>query len=147
MMFHTKRLVKLVECALSDSGASSHFLVEGSAACTLRRTRPWMWKLSINPMSQNNMIEGLDLRIPRQQRQGTTRIHAANNIYTLPYKHHQLKYMHESFFSPPSQTIVEAVNSNQLQGMPCLHSPKQVNKYLAPSPATSKGRLKSNEPI
>ena len=50
--------------------------------------------------------------------------------------------MHQSLFSPPSQTIVEAANHNQLQDIPCLNSPKQVKKYLALSPATSKGRLK-----
>ena len=145
MMFNTKRLVKLVEYALSDSGASSHFLVEGSTVinvcvaefpiaiklpdesiiysthmCNLdipwlpnemteahivpglqhlslisikkfcevgckvvfdekecriyykgelvlsggRDERTHMWKLPINPISKNNMIEGLDLHIP-----------------------------------------------------------------------------------
>ena len=105
-----------------------------------KRTR--MWKLLISPVSKNNMIEGLDLHIPHQQRRGTTRVNTSNNLYILPYKHQQLKYMHQSFFSPPSQTIVEAANNNQLQGIPCLHSPKQVNNYLTPSPATSKERLK-----
>ena len=36
MMFNTKRLVRLVEYALSDSGASSHFLVEGSAVVNVK---------------------------------------------------------------------------------------------------------------
>ena len=223
MMFNTKRLVRLVEYALSDSGASSHFLVEGSAVVNVKAAEfpvaiklpdgsiiysthtcnldiPWlsnemteahivpglqhsslistkkfcdagckvifdeqecrvyykgelvlsggrdertrMWKLPINPVSKTNNIEGLDLHIPRQRRQGTIRTNTANNLYTLPYKHQQLKYMHQAFFSPPSQTIIEAANNDQLQGIPCLHSPKQVKKYLAPSPATSKGRLK-----
>ena len=101
-----------------------------------------MWKLSINSVSKNNMIKGLDLHIPCQQRQVATRVNVSNNLCTLPYKHQQLKYMHQSFFSPPSQTLVEAANNNQLQGIPYLHSSKQVNKYLAPLPATSKERLK-----
>ena len=50
--------------------------------------------------------------------------------------------MHQSFFSPPIQTIAKAANNNQLQGIPCLNSPKIVQKYLVPSPATSKGGLK-----
>ena len=222
MMCNTKHLVKLIEYALSDSGASSHFLVEESAVVNVRAAEfpiaiklpdgsiiyythtcnldiPWlpkemtevhivpglqhsslistkkfceagckvifdeqecrvyytgelllsggcgertrMWKLPINPVSKTNMIEDLDLHIPRQRQQGTTRVNTANNLYTLPYKHQQLKYMHQSLFSPPSQTIV-AANNDQLQGIPCLHSPKQVNKYLAPLPAISKGRLK-----
>ena len=207
MMFNTKRLVRLVEYALSDSGASSHFLVEGSAVVNVKAAEfliaiklpdgsiiysthtynldiPWlpkemteshivpglqhsslistkkfcdagckvifdeqecrvyykgelvlsggrdertrMWKLPINPVSKTNRIEGLDLHIPRQRQQGTIRTNTSNNLYTLPYKHQQLKYMHQSFFSPPSQTIVEAANNNQLQGIQCLHSPKQV---------------------
>ena len=35
-MFNTKQLVKVVEYALSDSGALSHFLVEGSAVVNVR---------------------------------------------------------------------------------------------------------------
>ena len=226
MLIGTKRLLTLVEYTLSDSGASSHFLVEGSAVVNVRAAEfpiaiklpdgsiidsmhtcnldiPWlpkekteahivpglqhssiilkkkfyeagckvifderecrvyykgelilsgghdkqtrMWKLPINPVSKNNTIEGLDLHIPRQQLQETTRVNTTNNTYTLPYTHQQLKYMHQSFFSPPSQTMVEAANNNQLQGTPCLHSPKQVNKYLAPLPATSKERLKKQQ--
>ena len=72
-----------------------------------KRTR--MWKLPIKSVSKTNRIEGLDLHIPGQRRQGTTRTNTANNLYTLPYKHQQLKYMHQSFFSPPSQTIVRCV--------------------------------------
>ena len=68
-----------------------------------------------------------------------------NNIYTLSYKNQQLKYMHQFFFSLPIQTIVKATNNNQLQGIPCLNPPQIVHKYLAPSPATSKGRLKNRE--
>ena len=223
LIFDTKRLVRVVEYALSDSGASSHFLVEGSAVVNMKTAEfpiaiklpdgsilysthtcnldiPWlpeemteahivpglqhsslistkkfcdagckvtfdeqecrvyykgelvlsggrdertrMWKLPINPISTTKSMDALDLHVPQQRQQGTSITNTASNLYTLPYKHQQLKYMHQTFFSSPSQTIVEAANNNQLEGIPCLHSPKQVTKYLAPSPATSKGRLK-----
>ena len=35
-LFITKRLVRLVEYALSDSGASSHFLIKGSPAINIK---------------------------------------------------------------------------------------------------------------
>ena len=109
-----------------------------------------MWQLTINPVSKNNTLEGLDLPITAPRRGAITQarhnarfaIDGANNLHTLPYKHQQLKYMHQSFFNPPIQTIAEAANNEQLEGIPCLNSPKIVQKYLAPSPATSKGRLK-----
>ena len=41
----------------------------------------------------------------------------ANNIYTLPYKQKQLKYMHQSFFSPPVAMIIKAISNNQLEGI------------------------------
>ena len=68
--------------------------------------------------------------------------HTANALYTLPYKHQQLKYMHQCFFSPPIATIIEAASNDQLRGIPLLSKPDVVRKYLAPSPATSKGRMK-----
>ena len=36
MIFNTKRLVHLVKYALSDSGASSHFLIKGSPAVNIK---------------------------------------------------------------------------------------------------------------
>ena len=109
-----------------------------------------MWQLPIIPVLKNNMLEGLDLPIPAPWRGTITQarhntrftINVANNLHTLLYKHQQLKYMHQSFFSPPIQTTAESANNNQLQGIPCLNSSKIVQKYLAPSPETSKGRLK-----
>ena len=233
MMFNTRRLVHLVKYALSDSGASSHFLIKGSPAVNVKVAAhpisiklpdgsiihsshtcnldiPWlpkemteahivpgldhsslistkkfceagckvvfdeeecrvyynnelvlcggrdkkteMWQLPINPVSKNNRLEGLDLMgisqaaITSRATAPRASAHSAqamiNSLYTLPYKHQQLKYMHQSFFSPPIQTISEAASNNQLHGIPCLNSPAMVKKYLAPSPATSKGRLK-----
>ena len=102
------------------------------------------------PCLKNNMLEDLDLPITQSCRGAITCPHKsaqiahsiANSMYTLPYKHLQLKYMYQSFFSLPTQTINKAANNNQLHGTACLNSPKIVNKYLAPPPATSKGRLK-----
>jgi hypothetical protein len=186
LMFDTKRLVHLVKYALSDSGASSHFLIKGSPAVNVKIAKhpiaiklpdgsiiwsshtcnldiPWlptemteahivpgldhsslistkkfceagckvvfdeaecrvyyknelvlcggrdkkteMWQLPINPISKNNRLEGLDLVGPSQaattSRAVAPRASAnlaqttANNLYTLPYKHQQLKYMHQ----------------------------------------------------
>ena len=36
MVFNTRRLVHLVKYALSDSGASSHFLIKGSLAVNIK---------------------------------------------------------------------------------------------------------------
>ena len=63
------------------------------------------------------------------------------NLYTLPFKQQQLKYMHQSLFSPPIPTLLKAINNGQLEGIPFMKS-HLVRKYLAPSPATSKGRMK-----
>merc|ERR1712194_672609 len=109
-----------------------------------------MWQL---PIKQDTMLEGLDLPIATPQRGTITQprhnarfvINVANNMHTLPYKHQQLKYMHQSFFSPPIQTIAEAANNKQLEGIPYLNSPKIVQKYIAPLPATSKDRLKKQQ--
>ena len=50
--------------------------------------------------------------------------------------------MHQCFFSPPIASIIEAASNDQLSGIPFLSKPDVVRKYLAPSPATSKGRMK-----
>ena len=68
--------------------------------------------------------------------------HTASNLYTLPYKQQQLKYMHQSFFNPPVATIIDAANNNPLHGIPFLGKPELVQRYLAPSAATAKVRMK-----
>ena len=68
--------------------------------------------------------------------------HTESNLYTLPYKQQQLKYMQQSFFNPPIATIIDAANNNQLHGIPFLGKPELVRRYLAPSAATAKGRMK-----
>jgi hypothetical protein len=62
--------------------------------------------------------------------------HMAANVYTQ-----QLKFMHQAFFNPPIHTLIKAINNGQLEGIPFMKA-DLVRKYLAPSPATSKGRMK-----
>ena len=96
-----------------------------------------MWKLPINPINKNNDNTYLDLA-PTNKGAG----HTATNLYTLPYKQQQLKYMHHAFFNPLIATIIDAANNNELHGIPFLGKPELVRRYLAPSAATAKGRMK-----
>ena len=65
----------------------------------VRDKKTGMWQLLINPISKDNMLEGLDLPIPAPRRSAITQpwhnaicaIDVANNLHTLPYKHQQLK--------------------------------------------------------
>ena len=41
----------------------------------------------------------------------------------------------------PEQTLEKAINNEQLRGFPCMNV-KDIRRYLAPSPATAKGRMK-----
>ena len=66
----------------------------------------------------------------------------AHSLYTMPYKQNQLKYMHQSFFSLPIQHIIDAAMNDQLEGIPFLSKPELIRKYLPPSLATPKGRMK-----
>ena len=186
-IFNTRKLTNMVKFAISDSGASAHFLLEGApvvnkkvaeypvaiklpdgtiiysthtcnldipwlpdvmteahivpglahsslistrkftdAGCTVvfddecrvyykgklvlsggKDPRTNMWKLPINPTSKECSTDYLDLAPPNP-----LACHAANTLYTLPYKQQQLKYMHQSFFSPPISTIIDAANKN-----------------------------------
>jgi hypothetical protein len=49
--------------------------------------------------------------------------------------------MHQSFFNPPIHTLIKAIRNGQLEDIPFMKA-DLVRKYLAPSPATSKGRMK-----
>ena len=114
-----------------------------------------LWKLPINPTTKptSTTISSLDLQatkgainttisgLGRQFQQATRGTQQANTVYTIPHKQNQVKYMHQCFFSPPMQTLLDAIANDQLKGIPFM---KQdiIRKYLAPSPATSKGRMK-----
>ena len=111
---------------------------KGELILTSRRDKKTgMWKLPINPVSRDNTLPSLNLPLQGPRRQQ----HTAHNLYTLPFKQQQLKYMHQSFFNTPIQILIAVVNNGQLKGVPLLNDAKMIKKYLALSPATSKGRL------
>ena len=104
-----------------------------------RDPRTGLWQLPVNPTikpSLQQTVANYDLHIqPNQLTQ------AAFNVYTIPYKQNQLKYIHQSFFSPTLPTLLHAINNNQLEGIPFMKA-DLVRKNLAKSPQTSKGHLK-----
>eukprot|EP00804_Cyclotella_cryptica_P011139 CCRYP_020834-RA/>CCRYP_020834-RA protein AED:0.37 eAED:0.22 QI:0/0/0/0.66/1/1/3/0/880 len=122
-----------------DAGCKIIFDVDGcrilyKGILVLSGTRdpsPGLWRVPINPASTVSIRNHLDLSRDTPHRQ------YAANLYTLPFKQQQLKYMHQSFFSPPTNTLIKAINNGQLEGVPFMKS-DLVRKYLAPSPATSK---------
>ena len=113
-----------------------------------------LWKLPINPTTnQMHNQQGLQLKaldfcstnnaytISLHTQQAN--MHSAYaSLYTLPYKQNQLKYMHQSFFNAPLQMLIDASLNNQLTGVPFINNPDFIQKYLAPSTATPKGRMK-----
>ena len=100
-----------------------------------------LWQLPINPtgraVQKSTVIDHLDLQMPSTQVN-----HAAHGLYTMPYKQNQLKYMHQSFFNLPIQRIIDTTMNDQLEGIPFLSNPELIRKYLPPSPATPKGRMR-----
>eukprot|EP00804_Cyclotella_cryptica_P001099 CCRYP_008385-RA/>CCRYP_008385-RA protein AED:0.18 eAED:0.13 QI:0/0/0/1/0.4/0.16/6/0/1406 len=99
-----------------------------------------LWKVPIHPHRPAHPGQQSKLDSPHESPL-ITAPHTAMNMYTLPSKQQQLKYMHQAFFSPPIATLLKAINNNQLQGFPLMKA-DLVRKYLAPSPATSKGHMK-----
>ena len=53
--------------------------------------------------------------------------------------------MHQTFFNLPPATLLKAIANGQLSGIP-LMKPDLIQRYLAPSPATLKGRMKRPRP-
>jgi len=101
-------------------------------------------KLSINPTSKPSTCKpslstsAIYLHMISDQQAN----HLAFNVYTIPRKQNQLKYMHHSFFSnATTPTLLKAINNNQLDSI-LLMKADLVHKYLSKSPATSKGRMK-----
>ena len=70
---------------------------------------------------------------------------AATSLYILPYKQQQMKYIHQTFYNLPPPTLIEAISNGQLRGIP-LMKPQLICRYLAPPPATPKGRMKRPRP-
>ena len=97
-------------------------------------------RFPIYPITKPNdagaTIANLDLHvIPKQKI-----VHAANVLYTFPYKQNQFKYMHQEFFNLPVHTIIKALLNGQLEGIPFMKA-DLIQKYLPPSTATPKGQM------
>ena len=75
-----------------------------------------MWKLPVNPKPESSQLLKISIsyQVPRRIK------FLLNNLYTLPYKQQQLKFMHQSFFRAPHQTIIDAANNKQLDTIPLL---------------------------
>jgi len=105
-----------------------------------RDERSRLWKLPINPQVKPGIprvISELDINIPPH----IEHQHSAFTVYTLPYKQQQLKFMHQTFFNLPIPTLLKAIENKQLEGIPFMKT-KLIKRYLAKSPATSKGGMK-----
>ena len=107
-----------------------------------------LWKLPINPTAnpthkqQGHHIEALNICTARWKQKSN--LHTANSsLHTLPYKQNQLKYMYQEFFNATIKMLIEAALNNQLTGIRFINNSDSIHKYLAPSPATPKGRTKN----
>eukprot|EP00804_Cyclotella_cryptica_P009929 CCRYP_017362-RA/>CCRYP_017362-RA protein AED:0.45 eAED:0.27 QI:0/0/0/0.5/1/1/2/0/554 len=100
-----------------------------------------LWKVPIHPHRPTHTDHQSNHKDSQHASPPITNPHTAMNMYTLPSKQQQLKYMHQVFFSPPISILIKAINNNQLQGFPLMKA-DLVQKNLAPSPATSKGHMK-----
>ena len=58
-----------------------------------------LWRLPVNPTAKptHDRLAHLDLHMTPKQATN----HVAQNVYTIPYKQNQLKFMHQTFFCPP----------------------------------------------
>lgn len=123
-------------CRIIFDRDGCRILYKGNVVLTgTRDPSSGLWRVPIKPTSTLTTMNHLDLSPVKTEQQ------YAANVYTLPFKQQQLKYMHQSFFSPPQHTLITAINNGQLEGIPFMKA-DLVRKYLAPSPATSKGRMK-----
>ena len=91
--------------------------------------------------TKNTAHAALNLQLPHANAGNTATHMATASVYTLPYKQQQVKYMHQCFFNAPIPTLIKAIQNKQLTGFPCM-TVKNIKRYLAPSPATPKGRMK-----
>ncbi len=62
-------------------------------------------------------------------------------LYHQTTKANAVKFMHQSLCNPPITSLIKAINAGFLLGTPHLNA-KSVQKYLMPSPMTSKGHMK-----
>ena len=116
-----------------------------------------LWHLPINPPTPPTYREstGIDTapasrQLPLIYRQPTPASrahllpppeHQINNVHTIAHIQNRVKYMHQSFFCPPHQTLIRAANLGFLDNIPFLTA-SNIHTHLAKSPATAKGRLR-----
>jgi hypothetical protein len=62
-------------------------------------------------------------------------------LYPRTTKANAVKFMHQSFCNPPITSLIKAINAGFLRSAPHLNA-KSIQKYLMPSPVTSKGHMK-----
>ena len=96
------------------------------------------------PNRQGHHLEALNICTARCKQKST--LHTENaSLYKLPYKQNQLNYMHQECFNAPIKMLLDAAYNNQLKDIPFINNEDNIRKYLAPSPATPKGRMKKPE--
>eukprot|EP00804_Cyclotella_cryptica_P019081 CCRYP_014487-RA/>CCRYP_014487-RA protein AED:0.29 eAED:0.21 QI:0/0/0/1/0.5/0.33/3/0/1151 len=123
-------------CTVSFDTDACHIFHGGKLVLTGTRDKTTgLWIIPLNPTSPQTATA------PPHPSSTPLHHHTAHNVYTLPFKQQQLKFIHQAFFSPPVHTLIKAIHNDQLVGVPFM-KPDLVRKYLAPSPATSKGRIK-----
>ncbi|KAL7477046.1 hypothetical protein ACHAW6_002863 [Cyclotella cf. meneghiniana] len=67
--------------------------------------------------------------------------HAAHNAYQTTSKAKLIQFLHQCAFSLPPSTWINAINNKHFSSWPGLTA-DAVRKYLPPSTATAKGRIK-----
>eukprot|EP00804_Cyclotella_cryptica_P022671 CCRYP_012468-RA/>CCRYP_012468-RA protein AED:0.28 eAED:0.27 QI:0/0/0/1/0/0/4/0/650 len=131
-----------VGCRVTFDRQACRIYYQGTLLLTgTRDDTTGLWKVPIHPQQQTHTDHQSNQKDSQHASPPITTPHTAMNMYMLPTKQQQLKYMHQAFFSPPISMLIKAINNNQLQGFPLMKA-DLVRKYLAPSPATSKGHMK-----
>ena len=85
-----------------------------------------LWQIPLQqhqlPINQQTTHANDEFPLPNQQVQ-----HMASNLYTLPYKQQQIKYMHQTFFAPPHTTLLEAIDKGHLKSIPFMTRDNVMN--------------------
>ena len=96
---------------------------KNTALCKL----PINSKTNPTPNRQGQHLEALNICTVRGKQRST--LHTANaSLYTLPYKHNQLKYMHQSFLNAPIKMLIDAAHNNQITGIPFINNADNIRK-------------------
>eukprot|EP00804_Cyclotella_cryptica_P012938 CCRYP_002290-RA/>CCRYP_002290-RA protein AED:0.50 eAED:0.37 QI:0/0/0/1/0/0/2/0/633 len=107
-------------CQVTLDQQSCRIYYQGALVLTgTRDETTGLWKVPIHPHQPSHPNQHSKLNSPHDSPL-ITAPHTAMNMYTLPSKQQQLKYMHQTFFSPPIATLLKAINNNHLQGFPLM---------------------------